>query len=190
MLQVPYDSSGLGQSNIKTMLRLLDPSLLLLVLLHMTNDFSLLSHYAGRFESKVRPPSDTFSARDWIPKYVSPVYSVDAETASKIRNRLADILVKRSIPLLTAPEDVFFQQMVSFCVADDIAADDVPYYLESMGFVTQNRTVKPTKLPPVDFKVFVMGAGMVGINAAIKLKEAGFNFVVVEKRDEVGGPTP
>ena len=187
MLQMFNDSGALGQSDVKSALRQLDPSLLLLVLVHMTNDFGLLRNYVGRFEKKVRPPSDSFSGLDWVPKYASPVYSVDEETAAEIRNRLADVFSKRSVPLLTAPEPVFFQKMISFCVADEIAAGDVPYYLESMGFVTQSRTVKPTKLPPADFKVFVMGAGMVGINAAIKLKEAGFDFVVVEKRDEVGG---
>ncbi len=187
MLQVSNDSNESGESDIKAMLRQLDPSLLLLVLLHMTNDFGLLRDYVGRFESRVRPPSVTFSALDWVPKYAAPVYAVDEETASEIRSRLAEILAKRTVPLLTAPEDVFFRQMVSFCVADDIPAEDVPYYKESMGFVTQNRTIKPTKTPPADFKVFVMGAGMVGINAAIKLKEAGFSFVVAEKRDEVGG---
>ena len=187
MQQMSNYSSELGRSDIKSILKQLDPSLLLLVLLHMTNDFSLLRKYAGRFKKKVAPPSGAFSARDWVPKYASPIYSVDDKTSAEIINRLTDSISKRSFPLLAAPEDVFFQRMISFCVADDIPADDVQYYKESMGFITQNRTLKPTKLPPEDFKVFVMGAGMIGINAAIKLKEAGFNFVVVEKRDEVGG---
>ena len=37
------------------------------------------------------------------------------------------------------------------------------------------------------FSVLVIGAGMSGILAAIKLKEAGFSYTVVEKNAEVGG---
>lgn len=42
-------------------------------------------------------------------------------------------------------------------------------------------------MPPADFKVLVIGAGMVGINAAVKLRQAGFNFTVLESRHEIGG---
>jgi cation diffusion facilitator CzcD-associated flavoprotein CzcO len=38
-----------------------------------------------------------------------------------------------------------------------------------------------------DFEVIVIGAGFAGIGAAIKLREAGFDFVVLEKSAEIGG---
>ncbi|MEZ5501523.1 MAG: NAD(P)/FAD-dependent oxidoreductase [Halioglobus sp.] len=38
-----------------------------------------------------------------------------------------------------------------------------------------------------DFDVIVVGAGFAGIGSAIKLREAGFDFVVLEKAAEIGG---
>ncbi|MEZ5572122.1 MAG: NAD(P)/FAD-dependent oxidoreductase [Halioglobus sp.] len=38
-----------------------------------------------------------------------------------------------------------------------------------------------------EFEVIVVGAGFAGIGAAIKLREAGFDFVVLEKAAEIGG---
>ena len=38
-----------------------------------------------------------------------------------------------------------------------------------------------------EFEVIVIGAGFAGIGAAIKLREANFEFLVLEKADEIGG---
>ncbi len=43
------------------------------------------------------------------------------------------------------------------------------------------------KSPRSDLRVVVIGAGMSGILAAIKLKEAGIDFSIVEKADRLGG---
>ena len=40
---------------------------------------------------------------------------------------------------------------------------------------------------PQGFSVLIVGAGMSGIAAAVKLKEAGVPFIIVEKGDDVGG---
>jgi len=37
------------------------------------------------------------------------------------------------------------------------------------------------------FDVIVVGAGFAGIGAAIKLREAGYSFTVLEKGAEIGG---
>src|SRR5690606_16186668 len=42
-------------------------------------------------------------------------------------------------------------------------------------------------VPPDDFEVLIVGAGMMGIIAAIKLKAAGFRYRVVERNSGVGG---
>jgi cation diffusion facilitator CzcD-associated flavoprotein CzcO len=43
------------------------------------------------------------------------------------------------------------------------------------------------KIDQREFDVIVVGAGFAGIGAAIKLREAGFDFVVLEKASEIGG---
>ncbi|MBM4628667.1 FAD-dependent oxidoreductase [Rhodococcus hoagii] len=49
------------------------------------------------------------------------------------------------------------------------------------------RCVPVTTRPPADFDVIVIGAGMVGLNAAIKLEEAGFAYTVFEAAEGIGG---
>lgn len=41
--------------------------------------------------------------------------------------------------------------------------------------------------PPEDFNVLVIGAGLTGLLAAIKLREAGYRFQVIDKNPEIGG---
>jgi cation diffusion facilitator CzcD-associated flavoprotein CzcO len=41
--------------------------------------------------------------------------------------------------------------------------------------------------PPEDMKVLIVGAGMMGINAGIKLQQAGFDYTIVEAQNDVGG---
>jgi cation diffusion facilitator CzcD-associated flavoprotein CzcO len=45
----------------------------------------------------------------------------------------------------------------------------------------------PARQPDAPHEVIVVGAGFAGIGAAIKLREAGCDFLVLEKADEIGG---
>ena len=45
----------------------------------------------------------------------------------------------------------------------------------------------PTAKPPSAYPVIVVGAGFAGIGAAIKLRQAGIDFLVLEKAAEIGG---
>jgi 4-hydroxyacetophenone monooxygenase len=54
---------------------------------------------------------------------------------------------------------------------------------EDMGFAP----VPVRAAPPNDLRVIVIGAGVSGILAAIKLAEAGIAHVVLEKNADVGG---
>lgn len=182
-----HSLATLDLDRIRSHLQELDPSLLLLVLIHLTNDFTLLDKYGNAFEKIDKARAAPTDSRDWFPRFASPVYNVDAQTTDEIRERLLHALMKSAAPLLQAPPTIFFKKMFDFCVADHVPRDEVTYFLEPMGFVTQSRTIAPTKLPPDDFHVLVIGAGMIGINAAIKLQQAGISHSIVERRHEVGG---
>jgi len=54
---------------------------------------------------------------------------------------------------------------------------------EDMGFTVP----KAPTAPPSDFRVVVIGAGVSGMLAAIRLAEAGIDHVVLEKNADVGG---
>src|SRR5262249_62327863 len=46
---------------------------------------------------------------------------------------------------------------------------------------------KVDSAPDVEFKVLIIGAGMSGLLAAHRLQQAGVDFVIVDKNEDVGG---
>lgn len=67
------------------------------------------------------------------------------------------------------------------------APESLAFLREQGGFASFVPTVPRTKAPPADFKVVIIGAGMAGINMAIAAQRAGFGYVILEKKDGLGG---
>ncbi len=62
------------------------------------------------------------------------------------------------------------------------------YYLVLLRIVFKYGTsFRHTRLPDSDFTVCIVGAGFSGINMAIKLKELGIRFRLIEKDERLGG---
>ena len=60
--------------------------------------------------------------------------------------------------------------------------------ISSLGFYpTSEPATSPARQPVTSLEVIVVGAGFAGIGAAIKLLEAGCDFLVLEKAAEIGG---
>lgn len=98
----------------------------------------------------------------------------------------------RGCTLPPPPSVDTLQRMMSFLVAEPVPADYVPMMLEEMELDGEDQRAfrwdKPVD-PEVldDFHVVVIGGGMSGLLAAIRLKEAGIPFTVFEKNPGVGG---
>jgi 4-hydroxyacetophenone monooxygenase len=69
------------------------------------------------------------------------------------------------------------------------ASDDyLPLLLEELGPEGEDPRAPAWRKPPeVPFTVAIIGAGMSGILAGIRLKQAGVPFVILEKNHDVGG---
>jgi hypothetical protein len=83
-------------------------------------------------------------------------------------------------------------RMMSVGVGQPVPAEYIPLLLEEMHFGDEDtRAVQwqrdPSSLPVKDFKVIVIGAGLGGLCAAIRLKQLGIPFEVLEKNADVGG---
>jgi 4-hydroxyacetophenone monooxygenase len=94
------------------------------------------------------------------------------------------------LPPPPSPETI--HRMMCFMVGGDVPADYVPMMLEEMELDGQDaREVHwdgaVSEEAKQDFPVLVIGGGMAGILAAIRLKEAGLPFTVIEKNPRVGG---
>ena len=115
----------------------------------------------------------------------------------------AEAIIDAAVPVLAAVRDGHqsiaappsldrFQRMMAFSVAEPVESSYAAMLLEEIGFVDRDEPWR-TQLAALDavkrsqFKVVIIGAGMSGIGMAIKLKEAGIPFTVIEKNDAVGG---
>src|SRR4029077_12012229 len=82
-------------------------------------------------------------------------------------------------------------QMMSFMVGEEVPDEYVPMMLEEMALDGgDGRDVAWDAVPAgrrTSFRVVVIGAGMSGLLAAIRLEEAGVPYVVIEKNDAIGG---
>ena len=68
------------------------------------------------------------------------------------------------------------------------SADYVPLMLEELAPADADPRAPQWHMPAATaFSVVVIGAGMSGILAAIRLKQAGIPFTIIEKNDDVGG---
>lgn len=146
---------------------------LLMVYVHYTHDEAMLE----RFAPHIRTP------------YSFEPPSLPAELDQSLKDALFDLLTRTPPPTLPALPPALMQKMMSVGVREEVADEFMPLLLEQMGFEPPlPRTERPGRTPPPPgFKVVVIGAGLAGIAAAVKLGEAGYDHVVIEKNADVGG---
>jgi 4-hydroxyacetophenone monooxygenase len=98
----------------------------------------------------------------------------------------------RGCTLPAQPSPALIQQMMNFMVGDRVGDEYVPMMLEELALDgVDSRAPRWSRDVPAalkdKFHVLVIGAGMSGLLQALRLKEAGIPFTVVEKNDSVGG---
>jgi 4-hydroxyacetophenone monooxygenase len=97
----------------------------------------------------------------------------------------------RGCTLPPPPSPATIREMMSFMVGSEVSDEYVPMFLEEMALDSGDaRDVAFDAVPAerrANFRVVVIGAGMSGLLAAIRLEQAGIPYVVIEKNDAVGG---
>ncbi|MET7769964.1 NAD(P)/FAD-dependent oxidoreductase [Nocardia sp. NPDC005366] len=159
-----------------------DPAALLMSMVHVTGDTALLDEFGARL-SIVEPG---IHYRTGI-RPVTPPGTYPDDVAEDIRARARRILTPDPVAELGVPDGELFNRMATVCTSEWVDAEFTPILLEQSGFTKDRRHVPVTVTPPADFEVIVIGAGIVGVNAGIKLGEAGFGFTIFEERDDIGG---
>lgn len=161
----------------------LDPVIALLALVQSTGDVSLLRKYGPALEGTQHQVKEAFVAFD-TPLEPS---AASLEVAREVRDLLRAAVRSGRPPVLATLDKPLFREMARLALGLEMPAMSIDVAYQHGGFTTDTRVRKPKRLPPADFKVLVVGAGMMGINAAVKLQQAGFDFQVIEKLDAVGG---
>jgi 4-hydroxyacetophenone monooxygenase len=90
------------------------------------------------------------------------------------------------------PSPELVHQMMNFMVGAHVGDEYVPLMLEELALDgNDSRAPRWSREVPAsvreNFHVLVIGAGMSGLLQALRLKEAGIPFTLVEKNDSVGG---
>lgn len=156
----------------------LDPVPLLLVYTHLSGDDIMLDAF--------RP-------------YIKGAWSFEAEIPDTLQAQLRERLIatlrdyaENDRPLPPAPDSARLQVMCDVAVGQPVPPEYLPMVLEELNFdQTDVKSVKWRQPVPLKvlkrYHVLVIGIGYSGLAMAIKLKEAGIPFTVVEKNDDVGG---
>ncbi|MQA01266.1 MAG: SidA/IucD/PvdA family monooxygenase [Streptosporangiales bacterium] len=85
-----------------------------------------------------------------------------------------------------APRGDLLTTMLSVCMGEQVAPDFEPMMAEELGFAPARSRVVDTERA-AGFPVVVIGAGVSGLAATVKLRELGVPVTVLEKNATVGG---
>jgi len=145
---------------------------LLMVYVHISRDEAMLDRFARHLTNPYAAPSD-----------------LPSDLVGELREKLFALLTQDPPPAIAPLPAELMKRMMSVGVGETVADEFVPLMMEQAGFEAPlSRLSKAGRnRPPADFKVLVIGAGMAGLAAAIKLGDAGYSFEIVEKNSEVGG---
>jgi 4-hydroxyacetophenone monooxygenase len=85
-----------------------------------------------------------------------------------------------------APDRLVEMLEIALGPGNELPPELGPLLAEELGAASRDVAI-PNPPPPEEFRVVIIGGGFAGLCAAIKLKEAGIAFTVVEKNDAAGG---
>ncbi|MDD3799074.1 MAG: NAD(P)/FAD-dependent oxidoreductase [Novosphingobium sp.] len=154
--------------------------------LEAANEPTLLAAYAHL--------SRDMDLLDRCAPYIKPAFSgmptaIPAELVEELRGKMHHLLTTGEGLHKDMPSDETIQRIMSVTVGEKVDDEFVDLVFDQCGFRPwiDRSEVEGRKQPPADFKVLVIGAGLTGMEAAMKLREAGYDYVVIEKNPEVGG---
>lgn len=177
---VSLEPTELSDEEIIASLRATDSATLLMSLIHLTGDYSIL-------DGDIRPKPLVIGG--WYEARLAP------EEEELVRQRVFEALkdiARTGKPLPPPPPLEIVDRMIDFYVGGKVDAEYTSMLAEELELDGVDGRAfhwrKPIDKEALqDFKVIVIGAGMSGLLAAKRLKDAGIPFVVVEKNDGVGG---
>ena len=145
---------------------------LLMAYVHISGDEAMLDRFAPHIKSPFAQP----------PEAIPPALQ------EALREKLLAILTTARVGR-AEPSAALMHRMMSVGLDEQVDEEFLPLLHDQIGFRKDTPRKARAGRRPVDpdFKVLVIGAGMTGLAAGIKLDEAGYDFEIIEKNEEVGG---
>jgi 4-hydroxyacetophenone monooxygenase len=119
-------------------------------------------------------------------------YSDEAQAEIRAKAKAAIEAYLAGAPLAPPPSLAVVRKLMDFVAGADIPERYAPFLMEELGLSDED-TKRPDwsqpklKAAAPKLPVVIVGAGMSGLLAGIRLKQAGVPFTIVEKNAEVGG---
>ncbi len=123
------------------------------------------------------------------PAFSWPPTEIPLGVGEKLAEAMLHALTTPGVAKADPPDSALMQKIMSVCVGEDVDAECLDMVYDQCGFSPWiDRSARPSrKQPPRGFKVLVIGAGLTGMAASMKLSEAGYDHIVIEKNADVGG---
>ncbi len=86
---------------------------------------------------------------------------------------------------IPAPDNELLREMLSICVAEEVPVEYEQLMREEMGFEPAPLAVAPNGAS--ELNAVIIGAGISGLVMALRLRDAGIPFVVLERNEDAGG---
>jgi 4-hydroxyacetophenone monooxygenase len=172
------DLAGADDATIRLALEDAALPAMLVTLAHVTGDMSLL-------REEFNPDAGFLSAEQG---------GLTEELQAKVRDLAFETIVRfrdSGCQAASAPSQADLRRMLDFLTGSMATDEYVPLLLEELAFPDADARAPHWSKQELDpsrrFEVVVIGAGMSGILAAIRLQQAGVPFVILEKNADVGG---
>lgn len=152
---------------------------LMTVLVHLTGD-------PGILRSDIRPDNGVFG---------DPQGGIPEDQQAQIRQMALEALKDyrdRGCSLPPVPDEQTIREMMNFLVGEPLPDEYIEFLRSELSLNGEDPYGQPAiaAIPAekkARFKVIVIGSGMSGILAGIRLKEAGIPYTIIEKNSNVGG---
>jgi 4-hydroxyacetophenone monooxygenase len=152
---------------------------LMAALVHLTGDTRLL-------RGSIRPSADFFG---------DPQCGINEHDQARVRAMALDVLRAYrdgGCQRPPTPDDDTVLEMMSFVTGEAMPERYVDFLISELSLRGEDPYGQPgmDALPEAvrgDFQVLIIGAGMSGILAAIRLQQAGIPYLIVDKNADVGG---
>jgi 4-hydroxyacetophenone monooxygenase len=93
-------------------------------------------------------------------------------------------------PAIPEPSDELLIRMMSVTMGEDVSHAYAPMIAGELGLIDFSPVSPPGRSDlgaEIDIDAIIIGAGISGLCAAVRLQQAGIPFTILEKQDEVGG---
>lgn len=111
----------------------------------------------------------------------------DPETRRALVEAIMDVLSGQTAPAPTAEDPELFKRVAPLGLGGTIDDRYIPLLLEQGGFRKSQPTLPRTSPIPKTLKLAIIGAGMAGMAAALAAADAGIEYEIFDRHDEVGG---